>query len=606
MKKFFHSFLYKKSIRFQLASAITATILLPVLIIGFASAFNVLKSNTSLATGTITQISANVLSEFNSLYTDIDDVLINIAAAEDVKKYFLSSGSEYELYRFYSELQNDAALNRLMERYPIIEGVTFVGSDGRAYTYSASSSSLVDYDTGSINAVRQLIAKYPDPSDILGTQVLVSEFPAKNSSKVNYISFLRYVRRNDDPIGYALINFDASMLKNLWHSVDTNNIEVQILHSDGTIIYHDNNVLINTDSDLIFREEFDEQSRGNFIAETNGIRQLIVYDSAKKSDCLILTSIPMSILRTPSNNVILIIMITCILAILFTLALGYLLVKSILQPALILRDYVSNFSEGKFEVTTEEFPQNEIGELADAYNSMAMKINDMIEQVYNAEIEKGKHALAVKQAELHAMQMQITPHFIYNTLSTISAHAILIDNTAIQDMVNSLSSLMRYTLGQVWIPTTLEEEIAQLQPYLKIQSYRRTVMPKVTIDIDGYEDCVIMRLLLQPIVENIFTHAFSEGIDSDSFIDIRAYSEDDTLFISVSDNGCGISAERLDWLKHHIEEDNDDDTSNGGIGVRNVHRRIQLIYGSEYGLRISNNADGGTTMTAVMPLKRQA
>lgn len=151
--------------------------------------------------------------------------------------------------------------------------------------------------------------------------------------------------------------------------------------------------------------------------------------------------------------------------VIFNFTISLLLVKLILQPALILRDYVSNFSKGKFEVITQEFPQNEIGELADAYNSMARKISEMIEQVYNAEIEKSKHALAVKQAELHAMQMQITPHFIYNTLSTVSAHAIMIDNAAIQDMVNSLSSLMRYSLGKVWIPTTVEEE-----PNKKIQT----------------------------------------------------------------------------------------------------------------------------------------
>ena len=506
MRKLFHNFLYKKSLKFQTTTAIMATILLPVLIIGTASAINVSKSNTSLAIGTVTQISANVTAEFNSLYSDINLALMRLSVSDEVINHLSGNSTEYELFRFYTSLQNDVSLSRLFELYPIIEGITFVRSDGSAYTYSTSSSAVIDYDTGSKNVVNQILAAYPNRAEMPNTHVKVSAFPAKSGDTANYISFIRCVYRNSRPIGYALVNFDASMFKTLWHSVNTSNIEIQILCRNGDIIYHDNNSLINTTSDLFQRDEFNNRASGNFTAKTNSTKQFIVYDTSKKSNCLILTSIPVSLLRTPSNNVVLIIVITCILMILFTFTMSFLLMKSILKPALTLRDYVSNFGKGKFEVITEEFPQNEIGELADTYNSMARKITDMIEQVYNAEIEKSKHTLAVKQAELHAMQMQITPHFIYNTLSTISAHAILINNTEIQDMVNSLSSLMRYSLGQVWIPTTLED-------------------------------------------------------DSRSF---------------------------------------------GGIGIKNIHKRIQLIYGSEYGLQISNNPRGGTTITAVMPLHKQS
>ena len=158
-------------------------------------------------------------------------------------------------------------------------------------------------------------------------------------------------------------------------------------------------------------------------------------------------------------------------------------------------------------------------------------------------------------------------------------------------MTLSLSSLLRYSLGKIWETTTLENEIQQAKCYFKIQSKRHEYMPQIDININGYENCKTTRLFLQPLLENIFLHAFPKGITDTDRIWILAHSDDGKLFVDISDNGIGMD-------ENYLQEKN---TTGKHIGLFNVHRRIQLEFGTEYGCSIHKNSFGGTTITVCFP-----
>lgn len=233
-------------------------------------------------------------------------------------------------------------------------------------------------------------------------------------------------------------------------------------------------------------------------------------------------------------------------------------------------------------------------QLTSTYNTMIRDINQYIEQIVSIEKEK-------RTAEIHALQMQINPHYMYNTLASIKWLAWQQDTKKTTEVIDAFISLLRNTISNTDEFITVEQEIRNLENYVKINQVRYGDHVKVEYYIPA--QCMELRLpklILQPFVENAFFHGFPEG--RTGCIQIFARLEERYLrFDDIEDNGVGMNAETLMLLKQKEKIKGEHFT---GIGVNNVDDRIKMIYGMDYGINIVSKEESGTTVTIKIPIRK--
>ena len=422
----------------------------------------------------------------------------------------------------------------------------------------------------------------------IGTKLgfYLADFKLSNNTIEKYLSIVRGVYEDSRLLYVIVINLPASSLGQICSSGTSEDIKINLLTSDYTVIFDENPAYIgNTKTPAA------EITSENLAGSYHDSKNLYFYFTNLHKSYFMLVYVAKSSLNSSVISTVCIISLASILIGLLIFYIAASLSNTILKPISVLTKYISGVGDGNFSSLDITSQNREIAMLIHSYNEMSDKISDMIQKIALVEKEKNQHELLAKNLELEALQSQINPHFIYNTLAIINGYAIESDNDDITEMTLSLSSLLRYSLGKIWETTTLLNEVQQAQCYFKIQSKRHECMPKIDINISGYENCRTTRLFLQPLLENIFLHAFPKGITATDRIWIFAHSEEGKLLVDISDNGIGME-------ENYLKEKN---TTGKHIGLFNVHRRIQLEFGTEYGCSIHKNSFGGTTVTVCFP-----
>ncbi|WP_274649064.1 sensor histidine kinase [Paenibacillus humicola] len=284
------------------------------------------------------------------------------------------------------------------------------------------------------------------------------------------------------------------------------------------------------------------------------------------------------------------------ISVLLSAMLIFLLSHRLLRPLRELVPAMRTMREGKFDIRIKPRSSDELGYIADSFNAMAANLSSLIKEVYLRQISE-------KEAELKALQAQLNPHFLYNTLNGLYWKLYLQDDRETASLVSALSGLLKYSLERVRKRTTLREEIEQIRNFLRIQDAFVSSRFHARIEMD--EDvaaCPTLRLFLQPIVENVFVHAFREQRDTPNELLIRAYRLHSFLKLEVSDNGCGMSPAEI----ARVMSDELADEGRTPLGVRSVMRRIDLMYGPPYRLEIASAPGEGTTVHLFLPLVQGA
>lgn len=218
-------------------------------------------------------------------------------------------------------------------------------------------------------------------------------------------------------------------------------------------------------------------------------------------------------------------------------------------------------------------------------------------------------ALSKKTSEYLALQNQINPHFLYNTLEGIRAEAVISGVDTIAEMTEALATYFRYTISQVDNLVTLEEELANVENYYYIQKFRFGDRLDLMIRYDCEDEysvlqCQIPKLTLQPIVENSIYHGLEQKMEK-GHLDIKITATDQHLIIMVSDDGVGMEKEQVKKMNEVLRslrlEEMQTESSRGGIAVRNVNNRIKLLFGEEYGISIYSQSGAGTDVEITLP-----
>ncbi|WP_291652579.1 histidine kinase [Clostridium sp.] len=271
----------------------------------------------------------------------------------------------------------------------------------------------------------------------------------------------------------------------------------------------------------------------------------------------------------------------------------FLIVRQMTKPLYLLTEKMSNVRAGNFDEYIEVSGPEEVKELSSTFNYMIKDLNKYINELVKVQKEK-------RAAEIHALQMQINPHYIFNTLSSFKWLIWQGNNDKSLSALDSFINLLRNTISKTDEFITIEDEIENIKNYVFINNIRYGDRIKVEYFImPDCNDYLVPKLILQPFIENSFFHGFPS--DEEGKIQVFIREQGENIKIEIYDNGVGIEEETLEKVKQKKETKNDHFS---GIGVNNVDSRIKLIYGNEYGIEIKSKLNKGTTVTILLPIKK--
>lgn len=371
----------------------------------------------------------------------------------------------------------------------------------------------------------------------------------------------------------------------------------QILYAataDGQIISSVNGSSFDA-ADLTAVLKDSEMSQGSFHTWMNEEECIISYQKQAVSGLIFFQILPISDLNLNHG----VIRGTIALIFFFCLAIGltlsWFISRQLSAPVSHLKKRLELISRGNFETDPSIETDDEIGSIGKQINQMSERISDLLETRVQSEKEK-------RDLEIKMLQAQINPHFLYNTLDSIKWIATMQKNSGIVSVVTALSSLLKNMAKGFNEKVTLRQELDFLQNYVIIEKIRYVELFDVNVEIDQETlyDAKIIKLTLQPIVENAIFNGI-EPSGRDGLIQIHIFTENDILYITIRDNGIGISPENIEKLLTDTSRITRSNMS--GIGLPNVDRRLKLVYGDEYGLKLESRLDRYTLVTITLPLE---
>ena len=284
-------------------------------------------------------------------------------------------------------------------------------------------------------------------------------------------------------------------------------------------------------------------------------------------------------------------MITAVALVVVALLLSRFIAGSITRPIQKLRDSMKQVQEGDFSISDVVVDsRNEIGSLTKSFDVMTHKIQDLMEQNVHEQEEKRK-------SELKALQSQINPHFLYNTLDSIIWMAEGKKNEEVVLMTASLARLLRQSISNEDEVVPISREVEYARGYLTIQKMRYKDKLEFQIEVDpSIMHIPLIKLVLQPIIENAIYHGLKYK-ESKGLLIVRGFMRNGNAVLQVIDDGVGMDEETL----KHIYDRHKVNYQSNGVGVYNVQKRLKLYYGNDYGIVYESEPGKGTTATITIP-----
>ena len=330
------------------------------------------------------------------------------------------------------------------------------------------------------------------------------------------------------------------------------------------------------------------QDKGLLEMKIHGRNSLVAFEQYDRSGVMVYETITLDSLSNDRLMIIQTVIIMFAACLIFGFILSVLITNQIKKPIDRLVRHIGHVAAGNFTRDPDIEGEDEIGTVGKVVNDMSERIDTLMAERLEHEKEKG-------DLELKMLQAQINPHFLYNTLDMI--YWLGIDNEA-PDVAEAAKELGRFymlSLGHGETIVSLKNELDHVAAYVNVQNMRFEDHFKLTIDVpEELYDYKIIKIILQPLVENAILHGIREKSSESGEITIRAGLEDGVITISIEDDGIGIPEEKLGTLLTRGEK-------NSGYGVWNIHERIQLSYGTQYGLRYTSRPYIGTTVFITFP-----
>lgn len=409
------------------------------------------------------------------------------------------------------------------------------------------------------------------------------------------ISLSRVVELTDRGVsksGVLLVDMDFSSISRMMKQINTfNNGQYYYLcDSNGQIIYHPRQIQISDGICSENSEKAAEYKEGVYDEVFEGEHRKIVVNTVSYTGWKLVGVIPYATFTHGMINIRYFIAMLMLLMVMMLVAINRVVSVRISRPILKLNDSVKKY---------------EAGEKPEIYIGGSLEIRHLGGSIQNSyeQIDKLMREIVLEQnerrkSELDALQSQINPHFLYNTLESITWMIEGERNDEAAFMITQLAKLFRISLSKGRTVISVKDELQHAQSYMNIQNIRYKNAFSVVFDVDpSLYSCCTVKLILQPILENAINYGVS-GMDDCGEIRVTGRQKDGTIILSVTDNGIGMSEEEAALV---LTDSNRIHKHGSGVGLVNVNNRIQILFGKEYGLRIESEPDEGTTVSICIP-----
>ncbi len=417
--------------------------------------------------------------------------------------------------------------------------------------------------------------------------------------KISVITLVRQVRDMEMKLlGYMQMNIYENSISRIC-SEQFRDMEGQayVVNGDGIIVSGNESTLLGQKVDKSIQAYFNPQKPGYALDYVNGRYSIIGFYPSRINDWQYVSVIPLAGITAKDAAFIgNIILFSSLVAIILFIFVSYYLAKGLTGPLQQITEQMKKADIKDWSPRIDYEGRDEIAYLAREFNQMVVRINTLV-----AEVVEQKSRLS--RQELNALQSQINPHFLYNTLEIVNWMARTKNVPEIAGIVKALSDMMRYITSYKEEIVTVEKEIEYVRMYCLIQQTRYRDKFTVVYEVeDEVFDCRIPKLSLQPIIENAILHAFS-GVKRDGKIRVTGKIIDNKVRLQIIDNGNGMDPGTVGRMLDKTYSPAGG--SHAGIGVNNVDRRIKLIFGSEYGLEIISIPGEGSVFSLWLPLAAQ-
>jgi two-component system sensor histidine kinase YesM len=439
--------------------------------------------------------------------------------------------------------------------------------------------------------------------DLKGKQEII--FPSQTTLKFKdnppYILLMRQITDTENRmnLGTMFIAVELTFIKNIVENLETvNKADIWLMDKNGQIIYHTNpREISKINTDLVKYPNIN----GSFRTTLEKESKLISISRTGPDQWVLAHSVLLKNLTERTDLVRNATIIGFIVVIFLSALISFFLAWNVSRPIHRLTKLMKQVEKGNFNVDLPINSTDEVGILAKSFNSMVLEIKDLIKLNYQIKLQQ-------KEAELYALQSQINPHFMYNTLETIGMSVEEQDNEIVVAMVSLLGRMLRFSIGNKEKVVMIDQEVQHMKDYLTIQKIRFEDRIEFFIheELDT-KKYYTPKFILQPIVENAIKHGLDQQQDFKIEIFITknpSLKNKEEVIFNIKDNGPGIPDEILSELNKNLESD-PMVKRDSKFGLINVQGRIIMMFGERYGLRIESEINKGTEVIISIPLLTQ-
>ncbi|MFC5404821.1 cache domain-containing sensor histidine kinase [Cohnella soli] len=560
----------------------------PTFIIGLISYRNYTATIKKTTTEYTAQIFSEMMNKLNGYINDMKSITLIPYYIPDMQKLLQQAGNSPDKSRAI-----DGYL-RLMKRDRKNKGLIYVyDAQGKIFYYGIRTEDIRS-DIDSLYKKYKALTEQSKGSPVLLDTQIVTDMGGKQR---RFLTVLRNIKDLSDfnTVGIACVDMDIDEMDSMVQQLETSTKgKMYILNERNEVIYDRGRTLLTKKFDDPKVLEMMKGNSGNVLMKRSGESLLTIYKVSQDTGWKFIISIPTKEMYKDAVKTTRFNLMISLLAGGAALAIFILLSYSITKPLRRLVQLMKKVRGGDLDVSFSIRGNDEVGAVGLSFNNMVKNLKALIQEIYVTNLRK-------KQTELNALQGQINPHFIYNTLETIRMISVLHRVNELSDLTIKFGKLLRYSINEMNELVTIQDEFDHLNNYIYIQNKRFTNKFTLNINVDHSLTMIkTIKLIFQPIVENSIFYGL-EHIDDAGVITITAEHVDGYVIFKIIDNGSGIDAEKLTEINRRIEENSSNLQAKGSIGLTNVNERIKLFFGEKYGLTISSELGKGTEVTLRLP-----
>jgi two-component system sensor histidine kinase YesM len=512
---------------------------------------------------------------------------------------FLDGPPNFDNQQYY---RNKLASQKIQN--PLISFIAITRLDGEQlssyYYYNSSVRTLLDREQEGLYQNAQKLDGFPFWTVSL-TTINSTVIPVKS---ISYIQLLKRITMNEQhPIGYIKIDMDPGILEKTFLGLQNDDGSIYyIADREGHVIFTGNNEDIRgsiAKSPLFagYKKGTQANRYVDFRFQDDNKTYIGFYHKLNYDGWVVIGSVPLDRILQKVNTFRNTLIVLAAISFLTAMLLGSLIADGVTRPLKELNKKMKQVEMGNFQAFIEVKGADELSTIQHSFNKMTSEIRKLISKVYETELFK-------KEAEIKALQSQINPHFLYNTLSTIDGISSIDGDERVSHICLALGNMLRYNLNGGGL-ATIQEEVKHLNQYLSIYQIRFAELFSYEIYVEpGIEELILPKFLIQPLVENAIIHGLEQKVGFKSVRVALGSLDENSLKIIVEDNGVGMDPAMIELFHRKLSNPlgiaSRQSSSRSRIGLANVFNRIEMYYDSDPQVHIESHPGVGTRIQFIL------